>query len=199
MVDSPYNPLDKIHLGESVARALLLRPITSLPPEPFSGAGVYALYYTGDFPAYRKIRERNIDGQWAAPIYVGKAVPLGTRKGGYNLGESPGQVLYRRLCEHAESIRQTKNLLLEHFNCRYLVVDDIWIPLGESLLIATFSPLWNRALDGFGNHDPGSGRSQQRRSHWDELHPGRPWAEKLRPASRTRADIQKSIEAFLSN
>jgi hypothetical protein len=26
-------------------------------------------------------------------------------------------------------------------------VDDIWIPLGESLLIEMFSPLWNKVLD----------------------------------------------------
>ena len=34
-------------------------------------------------------------------------------------------------------------------------MDDIWIPLGESLLIEMFVPLWNRILDGFGIHDLG--------------------------------------------
>jgi hypothetical protein len=199
MADFPYNPLDKIHLGDSVARALLACPIVVLPlSNPFIGAGIYALYYTGDFPPYKKIADKNIDQQWTAPIYVGKAVPPGARKGGYGLGEAPGQALYRRLCEHAESINQAGNLSLEHFHCRYLVVDDIWIPLGESLLISMFSPLWNKAIDGFGNHDPGAGRYNQRRSLWDELHPGRPWAARLQPAARSVSDILELIENFLT-
>ena len=61
-----------------------------------------------------------------------------------------------------------------------IAVDDIWIPLGESLLIGRFSPIWNTIVDGFGNHDPGSGRRNQARSRWDVLHPGRNWAELLR-------------------
>ena len=132
-----------------------------------------------------------------APIYVGKAVPAGARKGGYGLGESPGEVLYRRLREHSESIDQAENLALSDFKCRYLIVDDIWIPLGESLLISMFSPLWNQYLDGFGNHDPGAGRYNQQRSSWDVVHPGRPWANKLKPNSRSREEILKGIAKVL--
>jgi hypothetical protein len=194
MVEQPYNPLDKIHLGESVVRALLACSVIALPPsEPFVGAGLYALYYVGDFAVYRRIAEQNRNDAWNMPIYVGKAVPAGARKGGYGLGESPGEVLYRRLCEHAVAIQQTTNLALSDFRCRYLAVDDIWIPLGESLLISMFVPLWNHYLDGFGNHDPGSGRYNQRRSAWDEIHPGRPWAAKLRPNRRSPAEILASI------
>ncbi len=196
MTSEPYNPLDKLHLGENVAKALLTRPIDGLPPDPFPGAGIYALYYIGKFPPYASVRAKNLDDQWAAPIYVGKAVPPGARKGGYGLGEVSGEVLHRRLREHAESIQQTDNLSLGDFRSRYLVVDDIWIPLGESLLISTFSPLWNRILDGFGNHDPGAGRYNQQRSTWDVIHPGRPWAAKLKPNARSRDEILKSIAEF---
>lgn len=80
---------------------------------------------------------------------------------------------------------------------RYLVVEDIWIPLGEALLISMFSPLWNKLVDGFGNHDPGAGRYSQQRSAWDEIHPGRPWAKKLRPNSRSKEEILKTILEFL--
>jgi len=198
MADQSYNPLDKLHLGESVARALLAQPVVALPPPTsFVGAGIYALYYTGNFPAYRKIAEKNVNDAWNLPIYVGKAVPLGARRGGYGLGESPGEVLYRRLREHATSIQQVADLALEDFRCRYLVVDDIWIPLGESLLISMFVPLWNHRLDGFGNHDPGAGRYNQQRSAWDEVHLGRPWAARLRPHPRSRDAILQSIAAFL--
>ncbi len=193
-----YNPLDKLRLGESVAKALLARPVSVLPPPaPFIGAGIYALYYTGAFPPYRKITAKNTGDKWDGPIYVGKAVPAGARKGGYGLGESPGEVLYRRLREHSESIDQTENLSLSDFRCQYLIVDDIWIPLGESLLISMFSPLWNQLLDGFGNHDPGAGRYNQQQSSWDVIHPGRPWAAKLKPNSRSREEILKTIAKFL--
>ncbi len=197
MADEPYNPLDKRRLGESVVTALLKCQVTSLPPSSFMGAGIYALYYTGNFPAYSKMAEKNKIDQWAAPIYIGKAVPPGARKGGYGLGETAGDVLHRRLREHAESIQQAENLLLEDFKCRYLVVDDIWIPLGESLLISMFAPLWNQILDGFGNHDPGAGRYNQQRAPWDTVHPGRTWATKLKPNSRSPDEFVQNILAFL--
>jgi hypothetical protein len=199
MADEPYNPLDKRHLGESVTAALLKRPVTPLPPPAsFPGAGIYALYFHGDLPAwYANITAKNRNDQWMAPIYVGKAVPAGARKGTYGLEATPGEVLYRRLREHAESISQTENLLLEDFKCRYLVVDDIWIPLGESLLIARFSPLWNRVVEGFGNHDPGQGRYHQQRSLWDVIHPGRPWAARLKPNARSPEAILPDIAEFL--
>jgi len=198
MADQPYNPLDKVHLGESVVRAMLARLVVTLPPpEPFSGAGIYALYYVGDFPAYRQIAEKNVGDAWAMPIYVGKAVPAGARRGGYGLSEPSGEVLYRRLREHGVSIQQATNLALSDFRCRYLIVDDIWIPLAESLLISMFVPLWNYRLNGFGNHDPGAGRYNQQRSAWDEVHPGRPWAAKLRPNPRSQEDILRRIVELL--
>ncbi|MFH7468019.1 Eco29kI family restriction endonuclease, partial [Pseudomonas syringae group genomosp. 7] len=71
---------------------------------------------------------------------------------------------------------------------RFLVVDDIWIPLGESLIISRFTPVWNSLIDGFGNHNPGKGRHAGMRTRWDVLHPGRVWAERLsdRPESQLR-------------
>jgi Eco29kI restriction endonuclease len=198
MAYQAYNPLDKIHLVEDVVRALLARPVIDLPPsESVVGAGLYALYYAGDFSAYQRVAELNRHNAWEMPIYVGKAVPAGARKGGYGLGAASGEVLYRRLCEHAVSIQQTTNLALSDFRCRYLIVDDIWIPPGESLLIAMFVPLWNHHLDGFGSNDLDSGRYNQRRSAWDEIHPGRPWAAKLRPAARSQAEILQRIVEFL--
>jgi hypothetical protein len=117
---------------------------------------------------------------------VGKAVPKGARKGG-NLDAVAGRALFDRLAEHGESIRSASNLNIADFRCRYLAVDDIFIPLGESLLVATYSPVWNSAIDGFGNHHPGSGRYQQKRSPWDVLHSGRGWSARLAEA---RHDVE---------
>lgn len=197
--ETPYNPLHKKNLGVSVADALLAQPIGPLPPESkFLGAGIYALYYSGTFSAYKSIAQADDEGRPHIPIYVGKAVPAGARKGGFGLDLPAGAVLYNRLAEHAESIQSAKNLDLKHFACRYLVVDDIWIPLGESLLIEMFSPIWNRLIEGFGNHDPGKGRYQQQRSPWDLIHPGRGWADKLQPYSKSEKEVLKAIETYLS-
>ena len=48
-----------------------------------------------------------------------------------------------RLKEHAQSIRLAQNLEIDDFTCRFLAVDEIGIPLAESLLISTYAPLWN--------------------------------------------------------
>ena len=193
----PFNPLDKRNLGESVADALLDTQIQSLPPIPFIGAGVYAIYYTGSFSAYKKLTELNRDNQYRCPIYVGKAVPAGARKGGLGLDVDHGQALYKRLAEHAESISAAKNLETTDFYCRFLVVDDIWIPLAESMLIERFKPAWNRVLDGFGNHDPGKGRYAGMTPQWDTLHPGRAWASRLQPNTNTATELTKRVEDYL--
>jgi hypothetical protein len=194
----PFNPLDKKNLGASVAEAMLGRracPLGDIPE--FNGAGIYAIYYAGSFAPYKEIAKRNRNAP-TVPIYVGKAVPSGARKGG-GAGASGGKPLFNRLSEHAESIRSVKSLQIKDFSCRFLVVDDIWIPLGESLLIARYSPAWNSIIDGFGNHDPGKGRYNGKRPRWDVLHPGRAWAAKCQARSETAVDIARDAETYLRN
>ena len=42
----PFNPLDKLNLGASVADAMLSRKVEPLGDiQEFKGAGVYAIYY----------------------------------------------------------------------------------------------------------------------------------------------------------
>ena len=196
----PFNPLDKKNLGASVAEALIGRP-----PEPlgglqtFIGVGIYAIYYRGAFPAYKRIAEINKADEKnpMLPIYVGKAVPAGARKGNAMADPLRSKALFNRLTEHADSIRSTPNLSVEDFSCRYLIVDEIWIPLGESLMIAKFSPLWNSLVDGFGNHDPGKGRYAGLRPRWDVLHPGRSWADKCKARPETEAEIVRDVKSHL--
>lgn len=150
----PYNPLDRDNLGRSVADALLDRPVFPLAKlNSFVGEGIYALYYVGDHPAYEEIAIRNRDDHFLLPIYVGKAVPKGARKGEVRTGRTKSRVLFNRLKEHRDSIKlveahPSSSLKLDDFYCRYLVVEDIWIPLGESLLIAKFSPYGTRCWTG---------------------------------------------------
>ena len=163
-----YNPLNVDELGRNAARKLMEYPAVTLPPEqPFGGGGVYTIYYQGSFPPYANMSERE-------PIYVGKADLPGKRLG-RSVTQQATPVLHRRLKEHADSIQEAENISGANFLCRWLMLDPVWISLTEQVLIAEYQPVWNVLVDGFGNHGPGSGRRNQRRSQWDTLHPGRPW------------------------
>ncbi len=195
----PYNPLDKMNLGRSVAEALLFSPVVPLAQIPdLTGAGVYAIYYTGGFKAYGPVAEKNTNGAFEQPIYVGKAVPKGARKGGLAFDASKGKALRDRLRQHAGSVDEATNLKLEDFHFRSLVVDDIWIPLGENMMIEQFKPIWNLVIDGFGNKDPGKRRATQYRSPWDVLHPGRQFAEKLAVGDTTPAMLVTRLKGYFA-
>ena len=200
---APYNPLDRVELGKSVERALLSQELGPLPPRTgFRGAGLYALYYTGDFEPYRPIAPP-VHEAGEIPIYVGRAVPRGARAGGDGLRPTTTEpALFNRLREHERSIRmvekyarqmQHANIRLSDFQCRFLVVDDIWVALGEAVLIGHYQPLWNGFVQGFGIHAPGSGRDKQARSDWDTLHPGRPFAERRPRGQRSPAEIAMEV------
>lgn len=195
----PYNPLEKENLGKSVADSLMKQAAVPLGAiKRFSGAGIYAIYYLGGFDAYQRLRELNPSKKSLnVPIYVGKAVPTGGRKGNVDPEISAkGTALFSRLDEHRNSVDQVANLNVDDFWCRYLVVDDIWIPLGESLLIQLHRPIWNSLIDGFGNHDPGAGRYQGARPNWDTIHPGRSWADKCAASKLTESQIRDQITSF---
>ena len=198
----PFNPLDTRNLAIAVAKALLekrARPLGLLPN--FQGAGIYVIYYKGAFPAYQAMTAQNtITNMPRWPIYVGKAIPAGGRKGAFILDASiTTAALCNRLRQHAESIQAVTNLDLADFRCRFLVVQDLWIPLVEALLISHFAPVWNRLVDGFGNHDPGSGRYNGLRPRWDVLHPGRAWAVRCRERDETRDAIIREVRQYLAS
>lgn len=192
----PYNPLEKRRLAESIVRELLARPAEPLPLSvPFVGAGIYLIYYTGEHILYKPLVALN-NTEPTHPIYVGQATGPGARKGGFAEGTRQ-PALFNRLSQHSGSLNQATNLDINDFRCRYLVVDDIWIGLAESLLIERYRPLWNVVVDGFGNHDPGSGRHQGKRPNWDTLHPGRAWASRLRPSTLSLVAIEQKVRAYL--
>ena len=92
-------------------------------------------------------------------------------------------------------------LKLEHFMCRFAIFEDVasdMIGTVEASLIKLNRPLWNVAVDGFGNHDPGSGRYEQAKSDWDVIHKGRAWADKCNGISKTRKQVLNNISAHLS-
>ncbi|MFQ5610798.1 MAG: Eco29kI family restriction endonuclease [Anaerolineae bacterium] len=168
------------------------------PPSQFIGAGVYGLYYLGDYELYAKIARLN-KNTCIQPIYVGKAVPPGWRTARTVDTTTPD--LYRRLREHTRSIQQAKNLEIGDFRCRFMILtgieSDLVVPV-EAELIRRYKPLWNTVIDGFGNHDPGAGRYNQARSEWDVLHPGRPWAARLTGESPRLEDVIAKVQGSLA-
>jgi len=175
--DKPFNPLDKMKLGEMIRDELVAQPVSLFPPARFQGAGIYALYFSGEnAQGYEALRSVNTDkAGWKLPVYVGKAIPQGGRKGVSLADASEGTAIWQRVSQHSKTLQEA-GFDLSHFRFRYLVVEDIWIPLGETLTVMTFRPVWNLALDGFGNKTPGKNRSQL--PSWDIAHPGREWSRK---------------------
>lgn len=192
-----FNPLDLRNLGDSIARAMgesEPAPLGSLPK--FNGAGIYALYYAGDHAAYAPLVEANRAATDPHPIYVGKASPKGGRKG--LASPEVGTSLRSRLSQHARSVSEAVNLELDDFSARWLVLEDVWVSLGETVLIRRHSPVWNAVVDGFGNHAPGSGRSAGLRPRWDVLHPGRSWAAELASSSESQDQVIQDVHEYLA-
>lgn len=177
-------------------------PVLSLPPPiSFLGRGVYAIYYIGSNPFYARYAELNRTS-YGFPIYVGKAVPKGWRQSrASDTDENQSRELFSRLRQHHNSLKLAPNLQAKDFMCRFVIFEHTgsdMISTVEAALIKLNRPLWNTAVDGFGNHDPGKGRYEQARSDWDVIHPGRLWAEKCKGIHKTRPVISKKIKSHMA-
>lgn len=173
-------------------------PIHNLPLNTkFFDGGVYALYYIGPLDYYKNIRCKST-GKFDKPIYIGKAVPQGWRMGRKKTKQD--RPLYSRLRDHCRSITLAENLKVSDFKCRFMILNqhelDLIVPV-EANLIRQNTPVWNSVLDGFGNHDPGSGRYNQARSEWDILHKGRNWVNKLPKSSIKKKFLIDKIMSHL--
>ena len=187
-----------VELVKDAVRFFNGTPVHSLPPpERFWGTGVYALYYTGKNPLYDAYCEINRQ-EYSKAIYVGKAVPKGWRQARVSGDkENKSTELFNRLREHSRSISATKDLEISDFSCRFVIFEDAgsdMISTIEAALIKSNQPAWNVSLDGFGNHDPGSGRYLQKKSDWDVLHSGRKWAQKCRGTPNERITILRDLK-----
>jgi hypothetical protein len=176
-------------------------PVHKLPPSVrFSGTGVYAIYYTGKSEYYKELYKANRI-EFYQPIYAGKAVPRGWRQGKTAKAGSNSTELFSRLQEHRNSIDCAVNLDQNDFFCRFMILEDSasdLISTVEAALIKYYNPVWNTNIDGFGNHDPGSGRYNQAKSAWDILHPGRPWADKCIGSSSTKSKVEEKVVEYFT-
>ena len=184
-----FDPLAVENVGVTLAVELLEQPLKAMPPpEPFAGAGVYALYYSGDHPAYAGLT--GIDGgRNKYPVYIGKAAGESSKQGFNSSGAAKKRKLYERIAQHAKSIEEVNNLELDDFRCRFLVLNDAYIALAESVLIRLFRPAWNGMS--FGSKVVGKNRMGGNVGLWDALHPGRGG----RPAGTKRAEEAAGVIA----
>lgn len=192
-VSKPFDPLAVENIGVTLAVELLEQDLSPLPPEnSFPGAGVYAIYYVGDHPAYAPLLAMDNDGGCRYPVYIGKAVRENAKQG-FNPSPTKKASLFGRLKNHAKSIQEAMDagidthIKLSDFRCRYLVLNDAYITLAESVLITTFRPAWNGM--GLGSNGVGGPRMAGKASLWDSLHPGR--------AGRPTGDAARAAEAAL--
>lgn len=198
-----YKNDDFVELIKDAVRFFNGTPVRELPlAEAFTGTGVYALYYIGQEGIYGEYGELN-RLSYSYPIYVGKAVPKGWRQA--RISDSPtvkSRVLFSRIREHSRSILIGSGIEIENFTCRFMIFEgDASDMIGsiEAALIKLHRPLWNTAVDGFGNHTPGNGRFEQAKSDWDVIHPGRGWADKCKGLPRDIKTINAKISHHLKS
>lgn len=194
-VFDPSNPSVAARIIGITMVAQPRKPLANI--ERFYGSGVYALYYTGDFPAYAGISRKE------HPIYVGKADPAEpSSKTAFEQGDS----LANRLNDHRKNIsKATSTLRIDDFEYRALVLQTGWQAAAENYLIHLFRPIWNSEMKiayGLGKHGDDPETRANLRSPWNTMHPGRDWASRdpnmkdARPQARIIEDIAKHLEHY---
>jgi hypothetical protein len=178
-----FDPADPVTAGRLVAAALIAQPRVPMElVQPAYGAGVYAIYYRGDHPAYAPIAGTE------TPIYVGKADPASASA---VTPREQGPKLSARLAEHRKTIRKVEDhagtvglaeplrpIRIADFECRRLVTATNAQMYAERHLIDLFKPVWNsdtKLCWGLSMHGDTTGRNNSR-PPWHVLHPGVSWA-----------------------
>ncbi|MFB3779473.1 MAG: Eco29kI family restriction endonuclease [Bryobacteraceae bacterium] len=193
-----FEPSNPNVAGRIIGIAMIAQPRKPLAAvERFYGSGVYALYYNGDFKAYKGISKKE------HPIYVGKADPADPAS---KTATEQGDRLSNRLNDHRKNIaKATSTLRLEDFEYRALVVQTGYQTAAEDYLIHLFRPIWNLETGicyGLGKHGDAPTTRANLRSPWDTLHSGRDWAHRdpkmkdARPAEQIVEDIAEHLAKY---
>jgi hypothetical protein len=179
-----FDPSDPKIVGRMVSIALMAQPIVPLSEvKPAYGSGVYAIYYHGSHPLYKRISGTE------TPIYIGKADP---ESHDASSPREQGARLTARLMEHAGTIETAENyaranklpaglhpIKIKDFSCRRVVCATNAQLVAENHLIRMFWPIWNsetKACWGMSKHGDAAKTRANKRSPWDVVHPGRAWA-----------------------
>ena len=199
-----FDPAKPSIAGRLVALALVAQPLIPLfRLDKMYGSGVYAIYYFGTHPAYKKLSGTE------TPIYVGKADP---RSSEAKTSREQGPQLYGRIKDHRKAISTVEKYALNHegplalrledFQYRRLVVATNAQLTAERYLISLFEPIWNeetRICWGISKHGDLATTRSNDRSPWDVLHPGRKWAlSNILKDKKSRDQILAEIDVHLA-
>ncbi|MDQ3709922.1 MAG: Eco29kI family restriction endonuclease [Actinomycetota bacterium] len=109
-----FDPLSTPEVTRTIRRVFEDEPLLPLPPNPFEGWGLYAIYYAGhSVDLYRPLANPELN----IPVYVGRARRTSTSMG----TESSRTQRRNRLVHHSESITGG-GLPLDEFGCRVLLM-----------------------------------------------------------------------------
>ena len=201
-----FDPTNPDTAGRLVALALVAQDKVPLARIARTyGSGVYAIYYTGEHPAYAGVSKTE------TPIYVGKADP---EQPDARNARDQGPKLYGRLTDHRRMIRVVGEyalanglanpLRVEDFQCRRLVCATNAQLVAERHLIGTFKPVWNNEVGicwGISKHGDAAKTRKNKRSPWDVMHPGRTWAmdEELEDKMSPELIVSRVAAHFAAN
>jgi hypothetical protein len=96
----------------------------------FKGAGIYIIYYSGNYLPYARIAADNAKSRHT-PIYIGKAIPKGGRMGVAKDSSADSAALMLRLRKNSTKIKGSQNLDISDFYFKYLIIEDVFIPLAR--------------------------------------------------------------------
>ena len=168
-------------LCKDAMRAFNATPVCDLPPPPFKGAGVYAIYCTARSGIYERYGNKVNRTGYNVPIYVGKAVPKGwwqIRTAGLDTLPIAEQVeLWMDL------VKRSIGLKLEDFHIRAFEVSIDILRGIQLLMLRTYHPLWNRL---FASHKT----AKALKSSWARIH-------SVRFRSKADKAVQEEVRKML--
>jgi hypothetical protein len=186
----------------SVEAALKAAPAIPLCEfDAFDGTGIYALYYVGKHSpveAYEPTARRNRSGRWAEPIYIGTGTSRRWRANDHSTNRSA----YLALRRHARNITlatQHMALDLRDFYFKFVPADPLNAQIAETVMLDRLAPIWNSVIKGFANHHVGTTRYAQKRTRWDVLHMGRPWAAQCQWAPEGTESILHALASHYTH
>lgn len=97
LAPAPFNPLDKRHLGESVASAMLKSPIHPCPRKSSRALASMPYIIQETLRLIRTWLKSIAIICFPAPSMWGKRFLLAPGRAGFGLGGDPGTALYKRL------------------------------------------------------------------------------------------------------
>lgn len=201
-----FDPTNPDTAGRLVALALIAQDKVPLARIARTyGSGIYAIYYSGDHPAYSAVSNKE------TPVYVGKADP---KSPDAKTAREQGPQLFGRLADHRRMIetvgkyatenRMPHPLNIDDFQCRRLVCATNAQLVAERHLISMFRPVWNSEIGicwGISKHGDAADTRANKRSPWDVMHPGRKWAmaESLEDSMSQLEIAGKILQHFSEN